>query len=64
MDRDRVQDSLERPLAADLADLRRVVGHLLEDLEEMPIRALVLVDRHWTELSSEPRRHSSSRLPC
>ena len=46
MDRDRVQDSLDGALAADLADLRRVVGHLLEDLEEMAIRALVLVDRH------------------
>ena len=34
MDRNRVQDPLERALAADLADLRRVVGHLLEDLED------------------------------
>ena len=59
MDRDRVQDPLERPLAADLADLRRVVGHLLEDLEDMPLRALVFVDRHQTELSFAPRRHSS-----
>ena len=46
MDRDRVQDSLDGALAADLADLRRVVGHLLEDLEEMAVRAFVLVDRH------------------
>jgi hypothetical protein len=46
MDCDRVQDSLKRPLAADLADLRRVVGHLLEDLEKMAVRAFVLVDRH------------------
>jgi hypothetical protein len=46
MDCDRVQDSLEGALAADFADLRRVVGHLLEDLEEMAIRAFVLVDRH------------------
>ena len=64
MDRDRVQDPLEGALAADLADLRRVVGHLLEDLEEMPVRALVFVDRHQTELSSDPRRHSASPLPC
>jgi hypothetical protein len=33
VDRDRVEDALERALAADLAFLRRRLVHPLEDLE-------------------------------
>jgi copper transport protein len=46
VDRDRVQNRLERPIAADLASRRRRLGHAVEHLEQMPVRALVLVDRH------------------
>jgi hypothetical protein len=49
MDRDRVEDPLERTFAADLAHLRRGIGHALENLENMPLRALVLVDGHLDE---------------
>jgi hypothetical protein len=45
VDRNRVKDPLDW-LAADLADLDRVVGHRLEDLESVPIGAAVLVNRH------------------
>jgi hypothetical protein len=49
MDRHGIEDALHRALAARLADLRRVVRHLLEDLEDVPFRALVFVDWHPIE---------------
>ena len=45
MDGDRVEDALDR-LAADLAGRDRIVGHRLEDLERVAVRAAVLVNRH------------------
>jgi hypothetical protein len=35
--------------AADLARLRRRIGHALENLENVPLRALVLIDGHFYE---------------
>jgi hypothetical protein len=49
MDRDRVQDTLNRAFAADLTDLHRILRHLLKDLENVPVRTLVLVDGHPVE---------------
>jgi hypothetical protein len=46
VDGDRVEDALDGTLAADLADLHRGVGHPLEDLEDVVLRAAILVDRH------------------
>jgi len=46
MDGHREEDLLDAGHAADVADLRRRVGHPLEDLERMPVRAAILVDRH------------------
>src|SRR5262249_42109935 len=39
---------LDGALAADLADRRRRLVHPLEELEEVPVRAAVLVDGHPT----------------
>src|SRR5439155_18888489 len=44
--RDRVQHALQRRRAAHLAVLRRGLRHAVEDLEQVPVRTLVLVDRH------------------
>src|SRR5665213_829890 len=41
-----MQDGLQRRGAAHFAHLRSRLGHPVEDLEQMPVRALVLVDRH------------------
>ena len=64
MHRDRVQHPLDRALAADLADLRRVVAHPLEDLED-DARSGTCTRRSAPRrrLSTEPRRHSASRAP-
>jgi len=43
VDRDRVEDTDERRRAADLAGRRARLAHPVEDLEQMPVRALVLV---------------------
>src|SRR5437763_15092989 len=43
---DRVQDALEWSLAADGAGRRALLGHAVKDLEQVPVRALVFVDRH------------------
>jgi hypothetical protein len=48
MHRDRMEHPLQRPFAAHLARLRRRLGHAVEHLEQMPVRTLVLVDRHET----------------
>ena len=47
MDRDGVQDALGRG-AALLALGQRLVGHLLDHVEDVPVVAFVLVDRHGT----------------
>ncbi len=44
--RHRVENLGQRPLAAHLADLRVRVGHPVEHLEEMAVRATVFVDGH------------------
>jgi len=46
VDRDREQSLLDRPRTADGTRRRRRVGHLLEELERVPVRAAVLVDGH------------------
>src|SRR5207237_10924389 len=46
VDRDRVQHPLDRTLPADLTRRRRRIGHALEELENVALRAFVLVDRH------------------
>src|SRR6266511_1511440 len=50
--RDRLEDALERALAALFACLRRGVAHALEDLEDVPLRTLVLVDGHRPRLAT------------
>ena len=47
--------ALERRRTADFASLRARLAHAVEHLEQMPIRALVLVERHRT-------RKGTSRL--
>src|SRR5207249_2534389 len=42
----RVEHALEGSLAADLADVRGRLAHPLEELEQVPVGAAVLVDRH------------------
>src|SRR5438034_11568566 len=49
VDRHRIEDALEWPLAADLALLGRGLVDPLEELEQMPVRATVFVDWHYTE---------------
>ena len=46
--RDREEDLLHRPSPTDDTDLGRRIAHPLEDLEGMPVRATILVDRHGT----------------
>ena len=46
MHRHRVEHALHRPLAADFARVGRRVAHALEQLEDVPVRAAVLVNRH------------------
>src|SRR4051812_3431509 len=46
VDGHRIEHALERPLAADLALLGLRVADLLEELEQGPVGAAVLVDRH------------------
>src|SRR6266511_2255211 len=41
-----VENDLDRPLSADLARFGRRVAHALEALEQVALRAPVLVDRH------------------
>ena len=48
MHRHRKQHLLDRARPADLAALGRRIAHLLEELEGVPVRATVLVDRHRT----------------
>ena len=42
-----MEHALERLGAADLAGRRARLGHAVEHLEVVAVRALVLVDRHW-----------------
>ena len=46
VDGDGMEDARNRALAADRADLRRRLGDAVEQLEHVPVRALVLVDGH------------------
>jgi hypothetical protein len=46
VDGDRKEDAFHRRLATDLAFLRARLTHAVEHLEQVPVRALVLVDRH------------------
>src|SRR5205085_2785802 len=46
VDRDRVEDELERRGLADVAAVGRRRGHRLEALEDVAVRAAILVDRH------------------
>src|SRR5581483_1454254 len=59
---DRVQDALKRRGAAHLARLRAVLRHAVEHLEEMTVRALVLVDRHGSGKASARQRASLVRV--
>ena len=52
MDRHRVEDDLQRPLAALRTHRRPRLGHAVERVEEMPVRAFVLVDRHGSGKAS------------
>ena len=64
MHRDRVQNALQRPRAAHLARLRARLHHAVEHLEQMAVRAFVLIDRHGIgKASIEPRRHLLGQLP-
>src|SRR4051794_21557443 len=54
MNGDGVQDTLERPAPADLTGLRRRVAHTLKKLENVPFRALVLVNRNPSQASNVP----------
>src|SRR4051812_7232630 len=58
MDGDRVEDALQRAGTTRRAGLRRVVAHLLEELEHVAVRALVLVDRHQSQASAHAGGHS------
>ena len=51
-DCDRVQHPLQRRGVADLAAHRAGLVDPVEHLEQMPVRALVLVDRHQTGKAS------------
>ena len=55
MDRDRKEQLLDGSGAARRARLRGRIGHLLEELERVPVRAPVLVDRHSGRESSALR---------
>src|SRR5262249_60282959 len=57
VDRNRVEHAHERRSVADLALRRARLVHAVEDLEQMPVRAFVLVDRHRTRkaTSGKPR---------
>src|SRR5215217_7784302 len=49
---DGMQDDLERSLAAGLARVRPGLRHPVKDLEQVPVRALVLVDGHGSGKAS------------
>ncbi len=62
MDRDGVEDALERLGSAHLTAVRRGFGHAVKYIEQMPVGALVLVDRHPTgKASSGSGRGSLAR---
>ena len=46
MDRNRVENGLDRRRFADRACLRRRIGNALEDFEDVPVRTLVFVRGH------------------
>src|SRR5207237_3464059 len=69
VDRDGVKHAYERRRPTDLTALRAGLVHAVEDLEQMPVRTLVLVDRHGgrrlaarPEATRAPRFRGSSAL--
>src|SRR5919109_499124 len=54
MNGDGVEDTLERPAPADLTGLRGRIAHALKNLENVPFRALVFVNRHQSQSSNVP----------
>src|SRR5919204_6123989 len=63
MHRDRVEHDLDRPFAADLAGVRRRIGHALKPLESMASRTPVLVDRHEGRLATSQEVLASRGRP-
>ena len=57
MDGHRVEDALQRPLSAHLADLRLRIGHALEQFEDVPFGAAVLIGGHDGEEAISGSRH-------
>ena len=67
MDRDRMEDDLQGSFATDLAPSGAGLRHAVKRLEQMAVRALVLVDRHGTgkassEAHGERRRVASPHV--
>ncbi len=67
MDGNRLQHDPQRPFPTNLTRGRARFRHAVEDLEEVPVRALVLIDRHGTgkastEASGQPRRVASPHV--
>ena len=58
-----MQDGLQGGGAADFAHLRTGLGHPMEDLEQVPFRALVLVDRHRGGKASSGTSRNPRALP-
>jgi copper transport protein len=62
VDRDRVEDDLQRPLAAHRAHRRAGLRHAVKCVEQVPVRAFVLVDRHGSGKASSGLRQRPSRV--
>jgi hypothetical protein len=59
-----MEHALQRPFAAHLAPLGRRLRHAVEHLEQVPVRTLVLVDRHETrKATSEVVRQNLADAP-
>ena len=58
-----MQDALQRPRAADLAHARARLRHAVEHLEQVPVRTLVLVDRHGIGKASSGYARERWRAP-
>jgi hypothetical protein len=52
VDRHRVEDDVDRPLAADVTDLGTRVGDALKTFEHVSLRATVFIDGHRKEASN------------
>src|SRR3954454_9835947 len=51
---DGIEDSLDRAFVANLARLRRRITHTLKELENVSVRATVLVDGHALTVAAGP----------